>query len=63
VVIVIRKVAKSIAVVTFGLIVPIVVVVQAYIGINSLSNNVNDKNTMEDLVANYIEIKDVLLGW
>ncbi|PHS68198.1 MAG: hypothetical protein COB23_09490 [Methylophaga sp.] len=62
-VIVIRKVAKSIAVVTFGLIVPIVVVVQAYIGINSLSNNVNDKNTMEDLVANYIEIKDVLLGW
>lgn len=55
-----RILAKQIAVLLFGVVVPLLVVIQAYQGISSLNNDVGYRTTTEQLIDNFNQAKKSL---
>ena len=55
-----KQIARQIAVLLFGVVFPLVVLVQAYQGIASLNNNVGYNTTVEDLVGHFSKTKSSL---
>lgn len=53
---------RNLAVIIFGVIFPVVILFQAYMGINSLRNDVAYKTTISDLVTNFSDSKKHLLN-
>ncbi len=54
--------ARSIAIIIFGIVFPVIILFQSYVGINSLRDDVAYKTTMTDLVSNLSETKKHLLN-
>lgn len=53
---------RNLAIVIFGVIFPVLILFQAYMGINSLRNDVTYKTTISDLVSNLSDSKKYLLS-
>lgn len=55
-----KRMIQPFAILVFGIVVPVIILSQAYNEITTLTDNVNYKVTLEDLVDNFSDVKESL---